>query len=115
MYDGGLKEISCVDKTGSILRLTEYSKDELETIIYVLLIYYLLGRGSPMPIFNEALSNITIDDEGNVGITKDSFRNADSLLFSGLEAVIQNQRLSHIIYEYRDFYSNFINAHLNNE
>ena len=77
LYDGGLKEISCVDKTGSILRLTEYSKDELETIIYVFLIYYLLGRGSPMPIFNEALSNITIDDEGNVGITKDSFRNAD--------------------------------------
>lgn len=115
LYDGGLKEISCVDKTGSILRLTEYSKDELETIIYVLLIYYLLGRGSPMPIFNEALSNITIDDEGNVGITKDSFRNADSLLFSGLEAVMQNQRLSHIVYDYRDFYSNFINAHLNRE
>lgn len=112
LYDGGLKTISIVDINGSLGHLDAFTKDEIEVVIYALLIYYLLGRGAPMPINSKVLTNLSFDEMGCLTCVDESKKEDLSeeaiFLYASLDSILQNERLNRIASGFYDFYISLI-------
>lgn len=118
LYDGGLKDVYLVhmgsklnEESAKVAYLKAFSHENMLTIIYALLLCYVLSKVSAMPIMKGAISSLVFNEQGQLRVRNSSdaeaaFRyDSDSeFLFGSLDAILENKRLSAIAGSFLDFY-----------
>lgn len=131
LYNGGLKDIHLLyrssaleakegEEDAKLISLSAFDKEEINLIIYALLICFLLSKSAPVPIMKDAIAKLGFNEQGQLVVrdSKDSSFGYDAeseFLFGSLDTIVDNERLSSISSSFIDFYAQLLAPHLNED